>query len=217
MASAACRQLPPLRSSRQNAGKRQNRRQYRRLRPLSTDNVGMGQTYRYPDDLLRRILAGCETGEEWWAPHPYFPVRVSNLGRVRGVRGYVLKPYLHDGRYPAVDIYGRRHVRVHTLALETFIGPRPDGMEACHWDNVKTNVKLSQPALGYAQCQPDSTATGESRRSAIPSLASRASATTSRAGWRSWTSWRSWRRVSPTPGRCGRGRTRGHPCRPAAP
>ena len=98
-------------------------------------------TYRYPDDLLRRILAGCRTGEEWWGQHPDLPIEVSNLGNVRGVRGFILKPYPHNG-YPAVDICGRRHVRVHTLVLETFIGYRPDGLECCHWDNDKTNVKL---------------------------------------------------------------------------
>jgi hypothetical protein len=98
--------------------------------------------FRYPDALLNRILAGCKTGDEWWGRHPVLPVEVSNLGNVRGVRGFVLKPYLHDGRYLAVDICGRRHVRIHTLVLETFIGPRPDDMEACHWDGVKVNVKL---------------------------------------------------------------------------
>lgn len=31
----------------------------------------------------------------------------------------------------------------HRLVLEAFIGPRPDGMEACHFDGDKTNNKLA--------------------------------------------------------------------------
>ena len=98
-------------------------------------------TYRYPDHLMERILDGCMSDEEWWGEHPEMPIQVSNLGRVRGVRGFVLKPYLHKG-YPAVDVCGRRHVRIHTLVLEVFVGPRPDDMEACHYDNDKTNCRL---------------------------------------------------------------------------
>jgi hypothetical protein len=32
---------------------------------------------------------------------------------------------------------------VHNLVLETFVGPRPPGCEACHWDGDKLNNRLS--------------------------------------------------------------------------
>src|SRR5699024_6464865 len=32
---------------------------------------------------------------------------------------------------------------VHRLVLEAFVGPCPDGMEACHWDDDKTNNHVS--------------------------------------------------------------------------
>ena len=65
---------------------------------------------------------------------------MSNLGNVRGVRGHVLHPYSQNG-YPAVDV-GPQRYKVHRLVLETFIGYRPDGLECCHWDDVKTNNRL---------------------------------------------------------------------------
>jgi HNH endonuclease len=49
--------------------------------------------------------------------------------------------HVHNG-YPALDVCGRRHVRVHTLVLETFIGPRSDGLECCHFDGVKENCRM---------------------------------------------------------------------------
>lgn len=31
---------------------------------------------------------------------------------------------------------------VHQLVLEAFVGPRPEGMEACHWNDVCTDNRL---------------------------------------------------------------------------
>ncbi len=44
-----------------------------------------------------------------------------------------------------LDVDGRNHVRqVHRLVLEAFVGPRPDGMEACHYpDSDKENNRLT--------------------------------------------------------------------------
>src|SRR5215471_15602953 len=36
----------------------------------------------------------------------------------------------------------RRSVYIHHLVLEVFVGPRPDGMEACHADGDRTNNAL---------------------------------------------------------------------------
>lgn len=36
----------------------------------------------------------------------------------------------------------RYTMTVHRLILETFVGPRPDGMEACHYNGVRTDNRL---------------------------------------------------------------------------
>lgn len=80
---------------------------------------------------------------------------VSDLGRVRSLdrvvafgqrervaQGRVLKPGkdVHGVRYVQLTGDGRRKVcRVHLLVLEAFVGPRPEGMEGCHWDDDKEN------------------------------------------------------------------------------
>lgn len=114
---------------------------------------------RYCDPCLRVYLTHSVIGREHWAPHPdhtgYF---VSNLGNVRGPRGTVLKAYSHGkGNYPAVTVAGK-HRRVHTMVLESFIGPRPDDMEACHYDdnpanNVLFNLRWDTPHANAADAR----------------------------------------------------------------
>ena len=85
---------------------------------------------------------------------------VSTRGRVRSLdrvlhdghkwRGRELKlvsRMAHDGT-PRVQVTlhlgGRQRTRlVHHLVLESFIGPRPEGMEACHWDGDASNNCLN--------------------------------------------------------------------------
>ena len=38
--------------------------------------------------------------------------------------------------------------KVHRLVLEAFVGPCPDGMEACHWDDDKSNNSVSNLRWG---------------------------------------------------------------------
>lgn len=80
---------------------------------------------------------------------------VSNLGRVRSFhrRRERLLVLLEDGGYWKVMLSKTKRVRVHRLVLETFVGPCPDRMEACHnngdrkdnrvenlrWDSRKNN------------------------------------------------------------------------------
>lgn len=63
---------------------------------------------------------------------------------------------IRDGRvvcYPHFNVYrdNKRFTgHVHILMLETFIGPRPDGMECCHEDgnplnNMLTNLRWDTP------------------------------------------------------------------------
>ncbi len=75
---------------------------------------------------------------------------VTYTGRWQG------KKHPHKGRalaqkttrlgYRAVCLYRDQqcqHVRVHRLVLEAFVGPCPDGMEACHNDGDRQNNHLS--------------------------------------------------------------------------
>lgn len=50
-----------------------------------------------------------------------------------------------DGRLAVVIAYPdkRRSRMIHQLVMESFVGPRPDGLEACHNDGNNTNNKLS--------------------------------------------------------------------------
>lgn len=104
------------------------------------------------------------TDVERWLPVVGFEgsYEVSDHGRVRGldrigaagqrVAGRVLTPTPNSHGYPAVTLYGnglRRVGKVHRLVLEAFVGPCPDGMEACHGpDRDQTNNRLSNLRWG---------------------------------------------------------------------
>lgn len=100
------------------------------------------------------------TAEEW-RPIPGYEgyYEVSSVGRVRSlsristhrngtrrrVAGRLLKPWVSNQGYPTVSLFredGRRSVAVHRLVALAFIGPRPEGLEVCHNDGVKTNAKV---------------------------------------------------------------------------
>jgi hypothetical protein len=70
--------------------------------------------------------------------------RIDMRGRVR--RGKVLAPRKTSrGRF-SVALYRNRvraDVQVHHLVLETFVGPRPEGLEGCHWNDDPTDNRLS--------------------------------------------------------------------------
>src|SRR5262245_33311629 len=76
--------------------------------------------------------------------------------RRRGKRGYTLVPRWHRLRTPRLCRHKyliavlrlrpgepQRTYRVHQLALEAFVGPRPEGCECCHNDGDHTNNALS--------------------------------------------------------------------------
>lgn len=83
---------------------------------------------------------------------------VSDCGRVRSLARTV--PFGNNTRRvpsrvlkPGRDANGVRYVqltdgprrvvrRVHVLVLEAFVGPRPPGLEGCHWDDDKDNNHL---------------------------------------------------------------------------
>lgn len=85
---------------------------------------------------------------------------VSSLGQVRSLdrvlhdghrwsgRNLKLVSRLHHDGMPRVQVTlhlgGRQRTRlVHHLVLESFVGLRPDGTEACHWDGDSSNNDIS--------------------------------------------------------------------------
>lgn len=79
---------------------------------------------------------------------------VSDLGRVRRsspganntYAGRIVKQFPGRHGYMFAGVYKdgkRRSVIVHTAVLRAFIGPKPEGMECCHGDGVRTNNSLS--------------------------------------------------------------------------
>lgn len=80
---------------------------------------------------------------------------VSSLGRVRVLdridakgarrRGRLLKARAINGTHLIVVLHSggpRRDALVHHLVLEAFVGPRPDGMEGCHWNDIPTDNRV---------------------------------------------------------------------------
>jgi hypothetical protein len=63
----------------------------------------------------------------------------------------LLRPIVHKRGYAYVCLVignGRRMTLVHRLVLETFVGPRPEGMECRHLDGNPTNNRLDNLAWG---------------------------------------------------------------------
>jgi hypothetical protein len=99
-----------------------------------------------------------ELAAEEWRLSPSFPrYLVSSLGRYKwadptakwGRKG--IRSGNYDGRYMlGVFTGGRKRVTraVHILVAEAFLGPRPEGLWVCHWDDDGQNNRLSN--LRYA-------------------------------------------------------------------
>ena len=82
-----------------------------------------------------------------WYEVPTAPgYSVTRSGKVRGKNGRVLKSWTQiRGGYPAVKIRvagESKTVCVHRLVLETFVGPKPDGQEACHINGDPTDNRV---------------------------------------------------------------------------
>jgi hypothetical protein len=76
---------------------------------------------------------------------------VSNAGQIRNILTGKLKKFTHDKqkRRPFVGLWRNNKLRIiypHKAVLEAFVGPRPQGMEACHnngdpFDNRLENLR----------------------------------------------------------------------------
>src|SRR5262249_51794091 len=85
-----------------------------------------------------------------WAPVTRDPrYTVSDTGLVHSIRG-ALKPTPDSQGYPTVRI-GPRHVRIHTLVLEAFIGPRPSRMVTRHLNGIPSDNRLENLVYGTHQ------------------------------------------------------------------
>jgi hypothetical protein len=85
---------------------------------------------------------------------------VSDWGRVRSFRrsgrGQLLKPHTIPGAgYQRVTLSRpgeprreRKYATIHQLVMLTFVGPRPEGLEVCHWDGDPANNQLSNLRYG---------------------------------------------------------------------
>lgn len=122
-----------------------------------------------PPWLLRadRLEACDERGEcpdcgdpipECWCPEPaerWLPVvgweglyEVSDFGRVRSIKGGRSRPLKHEilnGYHRAAlsRANSSKKIFVHRLVLSAFVGPCPEGMEACHNDGNRQNNAVS--------------------------------------------------------------------------
>ena len=98
-----------------------------------------------------------QVNEEWRDIPEYPGYQVSDLGRIRsslvsknrklngdgwrflkqtnGLAGYLRVALCKDGHKP-------RTIYVHHLVLRTFVGPRPDGKECCHWNGDPHDNRL---------------------------------------------------------------------------
>jgi len=81
-------------------------------------------------------------GEEWRPIDGFDNYIVSDCGRV----AHILAPRINSNGYPRAQLCGkdkRRDALVHRLVLEAFVGPCPQGMEACHHpSNDRSNARL---------------------------------------------------------------------------
>lgn len=82
---------------------------------------------------------------------PNFPdYQITKDGRIwstprNGTQGGWIKPFLGKKGYFQINLYNKKGIfnrRIHRLVLETYIGPCPAGMEACHNNSIKTNNHL---------------------------------------------------------------------------
>lgn len=66
---------------------------------------------------------------------------VPHLGGWRTITPRLLKPRPTPEGYARVKLRDRLHL-VHRLVLEAFVGPCPEGMEACHGDRGPTDQRI---------------------------------------------------------------------------
>lgn len=102
------------------------------------------------------LQLGLSTDERWLPVVGYERLyEVSDHGRVRSLdrvlptnrrhRGRILKQVLQSCGYYGVTLCDgrKRNLLTHALVLEAFVGPRPPGMQGCHFDDDHANNNLA--------------------------------------------------------------------------
>jgi hypothetical protein len=99
-----------------------------------------------------------DVSAERWKPIPCLPgYEASDLGRIRSLdrtvickngramrlKGRMLRLRKNTGGHLIIGSGKQGTFSVHTLVLEAFIGPRPEGQEACHYNDIKTDNRLA--------------------------------------------------------------------------
>lgn len=125
------------------------------------------------------------TYAEEWRPIPgHEGWEVSDQGRVRSLprvitystratrsgtktritHGQLLNPWRLHG-YEIVGLTGKKKFSVHGVALLTFVGPRPDGLEVRHLNGIRHDNRLTNLAYGtHSENERDRIAHGTSNR-----------------------------------------------------
>lgn len=89
---------------------------------------------------------------EYRAIEGYPGYQVGDDGSVLGDSPRKLAPFVDSSNgYCRIDLYksGTRHrVYVHNLVLTAFVGPRPEGMEACHNNGIQTDNRSANLRWG---------------------------------------------------------------------
>ena len=76
---------------------------------------------------------------------------VTRTGGTRNIQGKTLSPAKTSRGYVTVGLFkdGQVTVRgVHRIVLEAFVGPCPEGMEACHGNDIGTDNRLENLRWG---------------------------------------------------------------------
>lgn len=120
------------------------------------------------DEIISVVHPDDEIVGEEWRPTPFEGYMVSSLGRVRGRKMIILKPFIRAGDYAIVHCGNRNPQAVHILVCEAWHGPRPaPGMHAAHrngdsMDNTPDNLRWATPAEnGYDRVQHGTVQRGE--------------------------------------------------------
>lgn len=104
--------------------------------------------------------------EEWKHVRNYEGYyQVSNLGRAKGHRGQILVGSEAGDGYRKIALckpgFPNEHRYIHHLVLETFVSPRPEGMEACHGNFNRADNRLSNLRWGtHSENQMDNVRAG---------------------------------------------------------
>lgn len=84
--------------------------------------------------------------KEWPTDPRYL---VSDQGQVIGLRGRQLSPGpCGQGGYRKVSTSPNPNQRVDYMVLEAFVGPRPEGCEVCHANDVQSDNRLANLSWG---------------------------------------------------------------------